>query len=451
MIEIKVRKGVHIFNPPEELLDKVKKDLVFKNPKYESAKRYGKFIGPNLESHLAFFSYNEDRDVLYIPRGYIYYLLKYLRSMKLEYSIKDSTTLFEPINFYFQGKPRPYQQAAIEKIDKYPIGVLESSTGSGKTFMGTNMIAVRKQPTIVLVHTKELLYQWQKQVEKLLCITPGLVGDGHNDIREVTIGIIQSVQNRIEDLKDSFGHVIVDECHRCPSSMWTDALVNFSAKYYLGLSATAYRNDGLGDAIYAFIGPKIHTVNSDDLHSVGAVLKPVIIEIPTKFYHYYTGNYSEMISALVKDAGRNELIAKTVAWDVKKYDSAVLVVSDRVKHCSDMQLKLKALRVDSRVLTSATPKDERAEIIDGVNEGRIKVLFSTIQLIGEGFDAPNLHALFIATPVKYKGRLIQIIGRVLRPEEGKIARVYDFRDVKTEVLKRMGKSRDTIYKQQWGR
>lgn len=76
------------------------------------------------------------------------------------------------------------------------------------------------------------------------------------------------------------------------------------------------------------------------------------------------------------------------------------------------------------------------------------MLVATISLIGEGFDMPGLGSLMLASPVKFKGRVIQTIGRILRPKEGKVARVYDLRDDLVPILYRQGKNRDKTYREQ---
>jgi len=95
------------------------------------------------------------------------------------------------------------------------------------------------------VHSKELLYQWANQVNKFLGIEAGLIGDGKYVIAPVTIGIVNSVKKHIDELPQHFGHLLVDECHRVPASLFTDVVTSFDSKYSLGLSATAYRRENI--------------------------------------------------------------------------------------------------------------------------------------------------------------------------------------------------------------
>ena len=55
-----------------------------------------------------------------------------------------------------------------------------SSNRTGKTLVMLRIIYEYNLPCIILVHTKELLYQWEKNIKLFLngrC--PGLIGDGH--------------------------------------------------------------------------------------------------------------------------------------------------------------------------------------------------------------------------------------------------------------------------------
>jgi superfamily II DNA or RNA helicase len=127
-----------------------------------------------------------------------------------------------------------------------------------------------------------------------------------------------------------------------------------------------------------------------------------------------------------------------------------LVLSDRKAHCENLQTLLRYRnRVESELLTGDLPVSQRQVVIKKLNAKQVKVVIATGQLIGEGFDCKELTTLFLATPISFKGRVLQYLGRVLRPAPGKeLARVYDYVDTHVAVLKKAANSRQRVYQQQ---
>ena len=123
-----------------------------------------------------------------------------------------------------------------------------------------------------------------------------------------------------------------------------------------------------------------------------------------------------------------------------------LLLSDRKAHCDSLMAFLRGHGIHAELLTGDINGKEREAIVDRLNNGLVKVLIATGQLIGEGFDCKGLSTLFLTTPIKFNGRVIQYLGRVLRPAPGKDkAKVYDYVDSKVGVLKASAKARQRVY------
>lgn len=424
-------------NIPIELEKIFKQELTIENPKYIAARRYGRWIGKKLKPQLTY--YEQVVSGLRFPRGFSNQAVLICRDhLGTSPAIIDKRRTLAEVGFVFHGTLRPYQQNAVETMGGRSFGVLEAGTGSGKTVMAIALIARRRQPALIVVHTKELLYQWRDRLEEFLGCSPGLIGDGHNEIAEVTVAIVNSARKKVEELAPQFGHLIVDECHRVPAALFTDVVSGFDSQYLLGLSATAFRSDdGMTRLIYFYMGDPVHKVDQNELTESGAIVRPRIILQKTQFDYGYRGDYQALISALTTHEGRNRQIIDDIASVAETAKSGTtLVVSDRISHCRvfDEALRKKGLHV--ALLTGQTAADKRSAIVEEVQKGEVDILIATLQLISEGFDCSGLSNLFLTTPISFEGRLVQVIGRIMRPAENKRPRVYDYLDHKVSALRK---------------
>jgi superfamily II DNA or RNA helicase len=294
-----------------------------------------------------------------------------------------------------------------------------------------------------------LLYQWQERARQFMGVEPGLIGDGKFAVAPLTIAIVNSARKRVGELVAHFGHLIVDECHRVPTSLFTDVVSRFDCHYLLGLSATAYRSDSeMTKLIYFFMGDRLHQVDQDELKATGAILAPQIIRRTTSFTYRYRGDYQALIKALVQHEGRNQQILHDIVQAVGEADhGTVLVVSDRVSHCRFFAEKLHQRGVKVELLHGQLNPDARYEIVEAVQAGAAEVLVATLQLISEGFDCPGLATLFLTTPISFEGRLLQVIGRIMRPASNKRARVFDYIDENVPTLLRSARARSAVLSQ----
>jgi len=435
----------HLANISSPLLQILKSKLTIDNPKYHAAKRYGRWIGKNFQRQLFF--YDIDDAGISFPRGYAAEAVKLCKKFLGQGpQIVDNRRLLAEVDFNFQGDLRPYQQEAVKNVLQRHFGVLVAGTGSGKTVMALAVLAERRQPALVLLHSKELMYQWQERISQFMGIQAGLIGDSRFDIRPVSVAIVNTARKRLDELAPHFGHLVVDECHRVPASLFTEVVKAFDSYYMLGLSATAYRReDDLTRLIYLYMGDRSHQVDPKKLTETGAVLKPEFIQQQTDFTYGFRGNYHHLMAALTKNPARNQQIVEDIATEAGRSEGIILVVSDRVAHCRKLADMLSENGLEASVLTGRLNAAERAAIVESVHSGRMKILISTLQLVGEGFDAAGLTTLFLTTPIKFTGRLRQVIGRILRPASGKQPKVIDYADGQVGVLRNSARIRRQAY------
>ncbi|MFC1843827.1 DEAD/DEAH box helicase [Thermodesulfobacteriota bacterium] len=435
----------HLSGISTPFLQVLQDNLTIDNPKYKDAKKYGRWVGRNFKQKL--FLFELDESGIFFPRGFAAQAVELCKKyMGRGPVIEDQRRRLAEIDFDFQGELRPYQQKAVQDILRRHFGVLVATTGSGKTVMALEVIARRCQPTLILVHSRELMYQWEERIRQFLGIQAGLIGDSKFDIQPLSIAIVNTARKRLDELSPCFGHLIVDECHRVPATLFTEVVKRFDTYFMLGLSATAYRReDGLTRLIYLFMGDRVHQVDSKELTATGAVLKPEFIQKATDFKYVFRGNYQALMNSLTKNDMRSQQIADDIYAESMKTEGIVLVVSDRVAHCRKLADMLAGKGLKVSVLTGKQTMAERSEIVESVHCGEIKVLISTLQLVGEGFDAAALSTLFLTTPIKFTGRLQQVIGRIRRPASGKQPRVIDYVDEHVGVLRNSARIRRQAY------
>ncbi len=432
---------------PNRVTKKLRERLIFDNPLYLENRKRG-YSTYNIQEKLCFIK--EDGNSYIIPRGFGGQLIKILKYNNVPFKIKDLTQKLPEVAFKFKGTLYDYQAESLRKILSKRCGILNIPTSGGKTVIALKVIEQRKQPTLIIVHTKELLYQWQERINEFLGIPKneiGLIGDGHKKTGErVTVAIINSLYKFIDKVKSYPGLVIVDECHRTPSRTFTKAVKEFNSRYMLGLSATPYRRDGLTKIIYFHLGDVVHAVDIQELQKRKKVMTASLRITETGFDYPYADDYQSLISALVSDQERNEIIVKDVVNQTATDKGIALIISDRKEHCKILRSLVEAEGIETRLLTGEINNGKRKAIIEELNQGQVRVLVATGALIGEGFDFKALSSIFMTTPIKFSGRVTQYIGRIFRMAEGKNkAIIYDYKD-EPGILQYSFKSRRNVYK-----
>ena len=450
MIKIKLSKKAVVYGLPKKVAKSIKDNMTVMNPVWLENHKMGRF---NMKTPKWLKLFGEGKRSLSVPIGYLEELMSILNELNLDFDIIDQTVEVSA-KVKFTGKLRDYQIPAFQAMLDYNRGTLEAVTGGGKTIIGIAWMCDIQQKTLILVHTKNLLEQWRERLLEFTDLQPaeiGQMGAGKKCIgRRVTIAMVQTWYKVSHEHKDTFGAVICDECHRVSSRTFSEGVTAIRPKYALGLSATTFRRDTLTNFIFWFIGPKRFIIDKHTLADEGRILLPEVIMRETDFVPMCdpTAEYTTMIKELTHDTARNALICSDMA-SFKESGDLCLALSDRKSHCESLALMLQSDHgINAAVLTGDMSASDQETVIRQMNDKKIQYVCATGQLIGEGFDCKELNNLFVVTPIRFAGRLIQYIGRIMRTAKGKKRPVvYDYVDWQVQLLGRSARHRIKVYGQ----
>ena len=209
---ITIANNLRLKNVPPDLRSILIEKLELLNPKWLENERMGRW-NRGTPQVLRFYD-KVGPDGLWIPRGFMRQLILLCRKHDIKYQIDDQRRTLAPVSFDFNGTLRPFQQVAVDRMLAKDFGTLNSATGSGKTIMALYMVARRRQPTLIVVHTKDLAAQWTQRIESFLgieAVNVGLIGGGKKSAGEkITIALVQSLYKCVEEVAQQIGFLIVD-------------------------------------------------------------------------------------------------------------------------------------------------------------------------------------------------------------------------------------------------
>jgi superfamily II DNA or RNA helicase len=461
MTTIRARVSNEIFlatnQVDEHLAQFFQQELTFPNPKLGELLRLGYSIWRVPKKIVC---YRKLKSGYYLPIGFGPRLRQFLasRSQTLlldDYRIQKPIT---PIKTKITLKP---EQAQIQqRLLKNNRCILEARPGFGKTMLGIEVLISRLQKTLIIVHTRALLQQWQKRLTDFCFLQDGdlgIIGEGKWKLgNKITLAMYQTLLSRgTSSLKNEFGFLIVDECHHVPANTFAKIVKDMSAKYCLGLTATPFRKDKLDRLMNFYIGKIISTTTPITSESNTLLpqskIKTTVIFRPTnlKIPHWENKDFAELGTILINSRSRLNLILADIQQAITQ-NGKILILSERVAQAETIYHHLLANNPDLKIIliTGQQKKQEREQLFTRIKANEFSVLVATGGVVGEGFDWPNADHLFLTFPFSWKGKLIQYVGRLQRSSAGKTqAYVYDYLDVNLGIFRSMQRKRLTGYRE----
>jgi superfamily II DNA or RNA helicase len=384
---------------------------------------------------------------LALPRGCLEPAQHLLQEQGIGWDLVDERQNGSPLELSFTGQLRDDQEGAVEAMLRHDIGVLQAPTAFGKTVVAAAILARRGVNTLVLVHRAELQRQWQERLQAFLDVPPdaiGCIGGGKaKPTGQIDIAVMQSLvrQEEVNPVVQSYGQVIVDECHHIAAASFETILRQVKARYVLGLSATLVRRDGLQPILFMQCGPIRHTAQ----RPAGA---PQTLELVSRT-HQLEGlptdlPIQELMRRLAEDPRRTDrIVAEALAcWGDGRN---LLLLSERTDHITTIAAAL-AGDVPNLFLLhgrlSARKRITTLAALEALPLDEPRIVLATGRLVGEGFDHPPLNTLLLAMPVSWNGTLQQYAGRLHREQRGKTSvRIIDWLDLGHPITQRMWQRR----------
>ncbi len=417
--------------------------------------RYKKVDGKYVpaKQKISYFLERKETDgtwTIYIPSGALSLLEKKIDQLVITKKVNAPA---EDIKFLPEKKKelqlRAFQTEALVASKKEDQGIFLVPTGGGKTILGLCLIAQKKTKTLIICDSTQIFNQWIASIEEMFGFYPGIVKAKKIDLEPpIVVAMSQTMINHSEMKASSkiFGLLIVDECQQIgPGSFYSNdsPIFNgmgtitqwFSSRYKYGLSDSALRSDKQNCAPIFALGDIIYEVDYNQLERDNCVIKPELIIRQTEFVcKYQSGDYLKLVPELIADEVRNLLIIKDLI--AEQNESCLILANSRkyVRMLAGMLIEHQP-ELNSRivVLTSSTPQKERWAAIEKMKDKKINFLFCT-SLADKGMDIPILNRLFMVFPGKFEGQKRQQLGRVVRFQDAKEAKVYDYVDYQTPIL-----------------
>ena len=317
-----------------------------------------------------------------------------------------------------------YERAVAQGLRRI---IVVAPTGAGKTVIAAAIIKgtrARRRPVLVLSHRREIITQTSRKLHAH-DIPHGIIQAGFpgRPLEEVQVASIQTLWQRAirtnamelppADL------LIIDECHHCPAETYRKIIDAYPDAIVLGLTATPCRGDGCGlGGIFETI---IECPQVAELIKGGYLVKTRVyapVNPDLKGVRVQAGDYVE--SQLADRMDRPKLIGDIVThWHKYGEQRRTVCFATGVGHSIHIRDEFIKSGVRAEHIDGSTPKAERDASLARLASGEIE-LVTNCMVLTEGWDMPEVGCCILARPTRKMGLYRQMIGRVLRPAEGKL-------------------------------
>lgn len=311
---------------------------------------------------------------------------------------------------------RQYQIDAVRRIEEawnqegWKHVLLVLPTGCGKTVVFNTIAARQPGRTLILAHRDELIEQARDKYQRMFGIMPGKIKASENDIRQVTVGSVQTMCRR--DYSGQFDTIIVDEAHHAVSPSYQTVLGQFPEANVLGVTATPDRGDKKNLGTYfdgiAYEYSLKTAVKEGFLCEIRA--KTIPLEIDLSSTKVSMGDFEVNSIAATLEPYLPQ-IAQAIAREAAARKTVVFCPLISIAQ------NLASMIPGAREVNGTS--EDRKEVLDWFDKAGPGAVLCNAMLLTEGWDCPSCDCVVVLRPTKIRALYCQMVGRGTRLFPGK--------------------------------
>lgn len=325
---------------------------------------------------------------------------------------------------------RQYQREALDRLREalrvQRRVVLQLPTGAGKTVIAAE-IAKRAQEkgnrVLFLAPRRELVKQTSGALKKM-GILPGIIMSGiqpaaHRDVQVASWDTVNARGVRAGLGVPEADLIIVDEAHLSVTKSRMAIMDHYKDCKIIGLTATPSCAGGRGMRLCwdsMVLGPSVSQLVGEGALCRGDYYGGTEVDL-SRLRISNTGEYRD--DDVEKAVNRPEIVGDVVEnWARLASDRRTVVFCNSIHHSISLQEEFSRFGVKCEHIDAKTPEADRSAIMDRVRSGETKVLCNVF-IASYGIDIPELSCAVLARPMRSITLIMQTVGRVMRPAEGK--------------------------------